>query len=119
MNEGQLNISHTNIPKNNFEHTTTHYKKIRSGNGYSLLALHPEGSFRNQIRFHMHELKIPVVGDFKYNPDVDPIGRMALHAFKLIFIQPVTGEKLEFEIPHASEFKNLVAPVKQENRDEA
>ncbi|MCD8165036.1 MAG: pseudouridine synthase [Bacteroides sp.] len=62
MNEGQLNISHTNIPKNNFEHTTTHYKKIRSGNGYSLLELHPEGSFRNQIRFHMHELKIPVVG---------------------------------------------------------
>lgn len=44
---------------------------------------------------------------------------MALHAFKLIFIQPVTGEKLEFEIPHASEFKKLVAPVKQENRDEA
>ncbi|MCD8261783.1 MAG: hypothetical protein LUD15_10070 [Bacteroides sp.] len=119
MNEGQLNISHTSIAKNNFEYTTTHYKKIRSENGYSLLELHPEGSFRNQIRFHMHELKSPVVGDFKYNPDIDPIGRLALHDFKLIFIQLVTGEKLEFEIPHVSEFKRLVAPVKQEDTDEA
>jgi 23S rRNA pseudouridine1911/1915/1917 synthase len=38
---------------------------------------------------------------------VNPIGRLALHAFKLCFYHPVTKELMKFETPYPSDFKKL------------
>ncbi len=35
------------------------------------------------------------------------IGRMALHAFKLCFYHPITGDLMEFETPYPADFKKL------------
>ena len=86
----------------------THYRTIKRANGYSLVELQLETGRKNQIRVHMQELGHPVIGDERYGSEVNPLNRLALHAFKLCFYHPVTGEKMEFETPYPSNFKSLM-----------
>lgn len=89
--------------------SVTHYRTIKRANSYSLVELHLETGRKNQIRVHMQDLGHPVVGDGRYGfEDINPIGRLALHAFKLCFYHPVTGEKLQFETPYPADFKKLL-----------
>lgn len=86
----------------------THYKTIKRNNNYSLVELNLETGRKNQIRVHMQDLGHPIAGDGRYGlEDVNPIGRLALHAFKLCFYHPVTGEEMQFETPYPSDFKKL------------
>ena len=91
----------------------THYRTIRRGNGCSLVELELETGRKNQIRAHMESLGHPLIGDERYGCEVNPLGRMALHAFKLCFYHPVTRQLMEFETPYPGAFKNL---VKQEGK---
>lgn len=86
----------------------THYKTIKRANGFSMMELELETGRKNQIRVHMSELGHPVVGDQRYGCEIDPLGRLALHAFKLCFYHPVTGELMEFETPYPTSFRNLM-----------
>lgn len=86
----------------------THYRTIKRANGYSLVELQLETGRKNQIRVHMQELGHPVIGDERYGCEVNPLNRLALHAFKLCFYHPVTGERMEFETPYPSAFKSLM-----------
>ena len=86
----------------------THFKTIKRANGYSLVELNLETGRKNQIRVHMQTLGHPVVGDQRYGCEIDPIGRLALHAFKLCFYHPVTGEVMQFETPYPAPFKTLM-----------
>ncbi len=86
----------------------THYKTIKRANGFSMMELDLETGRKNQIRVHMSELGHPVVGDQRYGCEIDPLGRLALHAFKLCFYHPVTGELMEFETPYPTSFRNLM-----------
>lgn len=88
--------------------SVTHYKTIKRANGYSLVELNLETGRKNQIRVHMQTLGHPVVGDLRYGCESDPLGRLALHAFKLCFYHPVTGEIMRFETPYPGSFKNLM-----------
>lgn len=88
--------------------SVTHYKTIKRANGYSLVELNLETGRKNQIRVHMQTLGHPVVGDLRYGCESDPLGRLALHAFKLCFYHPVTGEVMQFETPYPGPFKNLM-----------
>ena len=54
------------------------------------------------------DLGHPVVGDRRYGSECDPLGRLALHAFKLCFYHPVTKELMEFETPYPTAFKGLM-----------
>ena len=65
----------------------------------ALLYLHLLTGRKNQIRVHMADVGHPVVGDGKYGRQDDPGSRMCLHAFRLAFHHPVTGEPLYFETP--------------------
>ena len=84
-------------------------KTIKRANGYSLLELDLETGRKNQIRVHMQDLGHPIIGDGRYGREdsPNPIGRLALHAFKLCFYHPVTGDLMEFETPYPAEFKKL------------
>ena len=88
--------------------SVTHYQTIKRANGYSLVELQLETGRKNQIRVHMSSLGHPVVGDERYGCEVDPLGRLALHAFKLCFYHPVTGELMQFETLYPASFKNLM-----------
>lgn len=99
----------------------THYRTIKRANGYSLIELDLETGRKNQIRVHMQSLGHPLIGDGRYGGDIapNPIGRLALHAFKLCFFHPVTRELMEFETPYPSVFKKLFIKQRTNNNNEA
>ena len=77
----------------------TEWELIEQAPERSLLFLHLLTGRKNQIRVHMADIGHPVVGDGKYGHQDDPGMRMCLHAFRLAFHHPVTGEPLVFETP--------------------
>lgn len=79
------------------KYAVTHYRVLRTNGRHSLVELKLETGRKNQIRVHMQDLGHPVCGDIKYGNGDDPIGRLALHAFRLHFYHPITGEALRFE----------------------
>ena len=83
----------------------THYKLIKVANGYSLVELRLDTGRKNQIRVHLQDIGFPVVGDPKYGDGDDKIGRLGLHAYKLCFIHPITGQDLKFETPFPKNFE--------------
>lgn len=83
----------------------THYRTLEVGERHSLVELKLETGRKNQIRVHMSDLHHPVCGDIKYGNGDDPIGRLALHAFRLHFYHPITGELLKFETPIPANFR--------------
>ena len=90
-------VTHSNQEDNGGKYAVSHYKKLKSGNGYSLVEMQLETGRKNQIRVHLQDLGCPVVGDLKYGDGSDPIHRLGLHAYKLCFKHPVTGEDMRFE----------------------
>ena len=75
----------------------TRYKLLQSNGAYSLLALELETGRKNQIRVQMQSIGHPVAGDVKYGAETNPAHRLLLHAQKLYFIHPRTGEEMKFE----------------------
>lgn len=108
LTDRKLYVSSSPVDDGQGKYSVTHYRTIKRANGYSLLELDLETGRKNQIRVHMSELGHPVVGDERYGSDSNPLGRLALHAFKLCFHHPVTGELMEFETPYPAAFKNLM-----------
>ena len=81
------------------ESAITHYKVLDEKKGHSLVSLILETGRTHQIRIHMKHLGYPLIGDYLYNPDMERIQRQALHAWKLSFVHPITGEKMQFTAP--------------------
>ena len=44
----------------------------------------------------MQDMGNPIVGDEKYGPVTNPIGRLGLHAYVLEFKHPTTGKVMNF-----------------------
>ncbi len=66
----------------------------------------------HQIRVHMAHVGHPLVGDSLYaGPMTLGIDRQALHAFRLSFDHPVTGESLRFEAPLPEDMLGLLAAL--------
>ena len=111
LTDNKVFITYSSMTDNGGEKAVTHYKTIKRANGYSLVELELETGRKNQIRVHMKDLQRPVLGDVKYGDGSNPLGRLALHAFKLSFYHPITGKLMEFETPYPSAFKKLFLKV--------
>ncbi len=88
----------------------TRYRVLERSSGYTLVECELETGRKNQIRVHMRDLGHCVVGDRKYGSTVDPIGRLGLHACRLGFRHPETGEEMLFESPIPAEFLRPFKP---------
>lgn len=88
--------------------TIMRYRRLKTNRVYSLMELSLESGHRNKIREQMESLGTPLVGDLKYGAKTNPIERIALHAYKLYLIHPVTKEEIRFETPINSSFLTLV-----------
>jgi RluA family pseudouridine synthase len=87
----------------------THYRTIASGRRFSILEVTLETGRRNQIRVHLAEAGHPVVGDTMYGRGRDEsLGRLGLHAKRLGFTHPRSGETLEFNSDVPKAFRDLV-----------
>ncbi|MDO5570101.1 MAG: RluA family pseudouridine synthase [Bacteroidales bacterium] len=83
----------------------TRYRTIQTAGKYSLLEFDLLTGRKNQIRVHMKDNGTPIAGDKKYGAKSNPSGRMLLHANRLNFVHPTTGEKLLFETGVPTKFK--------------
>lgn len=81
------------------ERAVTHYRVLEEKNGHSLVSLRLETGRTHQIRIHLKYLGFPLIGDYLYNPDMEYIGRQALHSCRLRFEHPVTKERMDFTAP--------------------
>jgi 23S rRNA pseudouridine1911/1915/1917 synthase len=90
------------------KHAVTHYRTLQAGRGYSMLEITLETGRKNQIRTHLAEAGHPVVGDRMYGSEVNPLGRLGLHAKLLAFDHPSTGKRLSFTAPVPKSFGELL-----------
>ena len=87
----------------------TDYRLLRVRSGLSLVALMPWTGRTHQIRVHMAAIGCPLAGDWLYGTeDRGLIPRPALHAVRLAFTHPVTGEHLSFTAPLPGDMKLLL-----------
>ena len=92
------------------ETAITHYRVVEEKNGHSLVSLRLETGRTHQIRIHMKHLGYPLIGDYLYNPDMEYIGRQALHSHKLSFPHPITGEEMEFIAALPEDMQSVLDP---------
>lgn len=88
----------------------THYKVLEKKKGYALIELHPETGRTHQLRVHLAELGHPILGDLLYGRDITfpkEIDRLCLHAYRLSFLHPKTGQKVEGTAPLPQIFRAL------------
>ncbi|HED24370.1 MAG TPA: RluA family pseudouridine synthase, partial [Firmicutes bacterium] len=89
----------------------THYTVLKYFNSYSLLCLNLETGRTHQIRVHLAHIGYPVAGDPVYSSSHDRglppelAVPQALHARKICFTHPRSGEVMTFSVPLPPEFK--------------
>lgn len=95
-------------PKGEGPEATTYYTVIKKNRIYSMSDLKLETGKKNQIRAHMEWKGCPIAGDKKYGAKTNPAGRVCLHAYKLTFLHPATGEELDFTLPIPADFTAII-----------
>ena len=80
----------------------TAYKVLGQAKGVSLLEINLLTGRKHQIRVHLAEHNLPIVGDTKYGGKRTTARRLALHAKSIAFKHPHNGKPCFFEtrIPH-------------------
>ncbi len=104
----------------------TEYKILKRWHLFSLLKIILHTGRTHQIRVHMKHCHSPVLGDDKYGNDNGRIKklnqaqlttcreilkiatRQLLHAYKIIFQHPFTGETVEIKAPLPPDFQKII-----------
>jgi len=90
----------------------TDYRVIRTGAGISLVECVLHSGRTHQVRVHLHHLGHPVLGDKLYgSKSANRAPRQMLHAWKLGFRHPRTGQAMSFEAPLPADFSDLMATI--------
>jgi 23S rRNA pseudouridine1911/1915/1917 synthase len=94
----------------------THYETLEAFRHASLLEIHLETGRTHQIRVHMSAMRHPCVADLTYGADpvlAQRLGltRQWLHAVRLAFDHPSTGERVEFEAPYPADLQHALDVV--------
>ncbi|MCM1107826.1 MAG: RluA family pseudouridine synthase, partial [Clostridium sp.] len=107
LKDNKAFVTYSSDTDNGGKYAVTHYRRIKTNDHYTMAELKLETGRKNQIRVHMKDLGYPVAGDEKYGDGSNPIRRLALHAYRLRFIHPITSEPMEFETPYPSAFLRI------------
>jgi 23S rRNA pseudouridine1911/1915/1917 synthase len=90
----------------------TEYRVIRSRADGSLIECTLHSGRTHQIRVHLHHLGHPVLGDKLYGGKrAGDYPRQMLHAWKLAFTHPRTGEIMTFEAPLPPDFAEAMQQI--------
>ncbi len=87
----------------------THFEVEELLGRHALLDVRLETGRTHQIRVHLAAIGLPVVGDPVYGVPDEQLKRQFLHAWRLAFPHPVTGEPVEVESPLPPELQAALA----------
>lgn len=96
ITENKAFISYSTDAKHGTE-AITKYELVETKNNFSLVNIQILTGRKNQIRVHMSEMGNPISGDKKYGAKTNIYNRLALHANKLVIINPITKKEMVFE----------------------
>jgi 23S rRNA pseudouridine1911/1915/1917 synthase len=91
----------------------THYDTLEAFPAASLLEIRLETGRTHQIRVHLSALRHPCVGDLTYGADPSLAARLGLerqwlHAVRLAFEHPGTGERASFSSPYPADLQHAL-----------
>lgn len=97
--------------------SVTHYKLLEAFASASLVEVILETGRTHQIRVHFSAFKHPLLGDTMYGADPTLASRMKsdrqwLHAVRLSFMHPTSGEQVSFESAPSEELKQTLDLLK-------
>ena len=113
--------------RSNGKDALTFVKLNESLNNYSLLDVRIETGRTHQIRVHLSNKKLPIIGDKTYNPSnnvaketpkelieiIRTFPRQALHSYQLSFMDMDTDEMMSFSAPLSDDIKKLIETLKK------
>ena len=98
------------VTSKNSKNAVTHFTVTEQLNNASLVECKLETGRTHQIRVHLAYIGHPILGDDVYGAKANPYGLrgQALHARKIGFVHPVSGERMEFEKEPPDYFAELI-----------
>lgn len=107
------------------QRAVTHVRPIESLPGYTLVECRLETGRTHQIRIHLAEAGHMVCGEKVYvrrlhgKPvkDISGATRQALHAAELGFCHPITGQRLNFQMPLPEDMQRLLQRLRGESAE--
>jgi 23S rRNA pseudouridine1911/1915/1917 synthase len=97
-------------------HSVTHYTTLEAFVAATLLEIKLETGRTHQIRVHMAAIRHPCIGDPVYG--ADPVlaaklglDRQWLHAVRLSFVHPTSGELMQFESPYPPDLQHALEVI--------
>lgn len=89
------------------------FRVLDKSRDYSLVEVGLETGRKNQIRAQFEAIRHSIAGDKKYGAQTNPLGRVALHAGKIAFRHPETGNEMSFESPLPYKFRDLFSKYRK------
>ena len=104
------------VTQNTGRRAITDYRVLKRYEGYTLCEFSLRTGRTHQIRVHSKHLGCPVVGDKVYGPKKSPfnLNGQLLHAYKLSFVHPKSGENVTFECDLPDYFANLLKKLREQ-----
>ena len=90
---------------------TTRYRTLQLYKGFALLEVTPYTGRTHQIRVHLSSIGHPIAGDQLYRGRVPFLQRQFLHASRLGFRLPQSGEYAEFASPLPPDLEEALASL--------
>ena len=100
------------VTQKNSKRPVTHYETILAYQKATHLRLRLETGRTHQIRVHLAYLGHPVLGDDVYGKPYPGLEGQCLHAAKIGFVHPTTGQYLEFESPLPDYFRRVLRQLR-------
>ena len=100
--------------------SVTHYETLEAFRAGSLLEIHLETGRTHQIRVHLSALRHPCVGDITYGADPVLSARLGLerqwlHARRLAFEHPSSGEWVSFTSDYPPDLTHALDVIRSES----
>ena len=104
------------VTDKNSKPAVTHWQVVSRYKGYTLISCRLETGRTHQIRVHLSSVGHPLLGDGLYgavSPEKGLEGQ-CLHAFRLRFVHPRSGELIVLESPLPQYFTDVISKLGSE-----
>jgi 23S rRNA pseudouridine1911/1915/1917 synthase len=115
---GRFAVAPEDTPPDKARSASTYWEVEERFDGFALLRVQPKTGRTHQIRVHLTSIGHPLVGDNLYKrrggpPVVLPrsspaLARQGLHALRIEFEHPGTGERVAYEAPLEDDLRTLL-----------